>query len=664
MRRRVPTWAWLAGIVVASALVRYVLARRVVAPWIFVDELIYSELAKSLADSGELTVRDVDAGGAYGVVYPLLIAPAWRAFDAVPDAYAAAKAINAVVMSLAAVPAYFLARRVVSQGMALVAAAFAVAVPSMAYTGTLMTENAFYPLFLVVALGLVGYLETPSFGRACLLLLALLVAFATRAQALALVPAVLTAPLLLAGLRRRGLTAFRDLYWLVAGVLGVVLAVQLVRGRSPRDLLGAYEPVGDRGYELGRTLRWLGYHLAELDLYVAAVPLFALVLLVLRARALPPAGQVFVAATVSLAVWMLVAVAMFASEVPDPPRVMERNLFYVVPLLVIALLVWIDLGAPRRRKRALAAAAAVAALPLAVPFDRFLVPEAAADTLALLPWWRVHDAGVETELLAVLAALVAAAAVSLALLMPGPGLLALVGVAFAATTLFAQFGARGIETASRSALAAGIGEPDRDWIDRALGSDAGVVFVWTGHASRFALWENEVFNRSVRNVYAAEAPLPGDLPEEPFAAARAPFAVSDGTLVLDGHVVAEDERRGLTVYRVGGPLVRIGGLDGLYPGDTWSGPTLHYRWQGCRRGTLAMRVRTDAAVPGVQQTVRVQASGAVVAVLEPGEERLLFVGEIDAPDCQIVLTVDPVGRAPGDPRALGVHVLSVDFVRG
>lgn len=663
MRRRIPTWAWLAGIVVASALVRYLLARRVVAPWIFVDELIYSELAKSLADAGELAVRDVDAGGAYGVVYPLLIAPAWRAFDAVPDAYAAAKAINAVVMSLAAVPAYFLARRVVAPGMALVAAAFAVAVPSMAYTGTLMTENAFYPLFLCVALALVAYLEAPSLARAGLLLGALLVAFATRAQALVLVPAALTAPLLLAGLRRRGLTEFRDLYWLVAGVLGLMLAVQLVRGRSPRDLLGAYEPVSDRGYELGRTVRWLGYHLAELDLYVAAVPLLALVLLVLRPRALPPAGQVFVAATVSLGAWMLVAVAMFASEVPVPPRVMERNLFYLAPLLVISLLVWLDLGAPRRRRRTVAAAAAVAALPLAIPFDRFLVPEASADTLALLPWWRLHDAGVDANLLPVLAAGVAGAAGAVALLAPGRQLLAIVAGAFMVTTAVAQFGGRGIETAARDALAAGIGEPRRDWIDLAVGRDAEVAFAWTGHASRFALWENEVFSRSVGAVYATEAPLAGDLPERRLTGASASFAVSDGTVVLRGDVVAEDERRGLTLYRIGGPLVRIGGLDGLYPGDTWSGPMLRYAWTGCRGGTLTLRVRTDPSVPGVRQTVRVQPAGTAVAVLEPGEERLVFVASRSR-DCRVTLTVEPVGHAPGDPRELGIHVVSVGFGRG
>ena len=99
-----------------------------------------------------------------------LIAPAWRLFDAVPDAYAAAKAINAVVMSLAAIPAYFLARRLLRPPLALVVAALTVLVPSMLYTGTLMTENAFYPLFLVVALALVATLERPTPLRQVVLL--------------------------------------------------------------------------------------------------------------------------------------------------------------------------------------------------------------------------------------------------------------------------------------------------------------------------------------------------------------------------------------------------------------------------------------------------------------------------------------------------------------
>ena len=56
---RVPPWAWLVALVVVSAVFRYGLSRRVVAPWIMVDELIYSELAKSFAATGHFLIRDV-----------------------------------------------------------------------------------------------------------------------------------------------------------------------------------------------------------------------------------------------------------------------------------------------------------------------------------------------------------------------------------------------------------------------------------------------------------------------------------------------------------------------------------------------------------------------------------------------------------------------------
>ena len=152
-----PAWAWVTALVVVSTGIRYALTRQAVAPWIMVDELIYSELAKSFAAGGHFLVRE-HATAAYGIVYPILLAPAWAIFKAVPDAYAAAKAINAFVMSLAAVPAYFLARRMLSMPLALAAAALTVSVPSMVYTGTIMTENAFYPIFLATVLAVVVWL--------------------------------------------------------------------------------------------------------------------------------------------------------------------------------------------------------------------------------------------------------------------------------------------------------------------------------------------------------------------------------------------------------------------------------------------------------------------------------------------------------------------------
>src|SRR5437764_13386027 len=82
----VPTWAWLSLLVAVSVVIRSLLAFRNPAPWIFQDELLYSELAKSFAATGHFAVRESPAPtlGGFGVVYPALISPAWALFQKVP----------------------------------------------------------------------------------------------------------------------------------------------------------------------------------------------------------------------------------------------------------------------------------------------------------------------------------------------------------------------------------------------------------------------------------------------------------------------------------------------------------------------------------------------------------------------------------------------------
>ena len=109
-----------------------------------VDELIYSELAKSLADGDGFSIRGDAAAGAYGSSTRSCWRPAWALLDSVPAAYTAAKAINALAISLAVVPAYLLARRLVSQTGAFAVAVLTAALPSLLYAGMLMTENAFF----------------------------------------------------------------------------------------------------------------------------------------------------------------------------------------------------------------------------------------------------------------------------------------------------------------------------------------------------------------------------------------------------------------------------------------------------------------------------------------------------------------------------------------
>ena len=245
----VPAWAWLAGIVAVSTLVRYVFGRGTVGARGSWSTSSSTPSSRRASPTRAASSSAGEATAAYGIVYPVLIAPAWALFESVPQAYAAAKAINALVMSLAAVPAYFLARRVLVEPLALVAAALTVAVPSMVYTATLMTENAFYPLFLTAALAIVLWLERPTPLRTAIVLGVCLVAYLTRQQAVALLPALLTAPLLVAGQSRvpplrarstdspcRGLARDRDR---PAGARALAARhLRRLRGGGPRRLLG------------------------------------------------------------------------------------------------------------------------------------------------------------------------------------------------------------------------------------------------------------------------------------------------------------------------------------------------------------------------------------------------------------------------------------------
>ena len=292
-----------------------------------------------------------------------------------------------MLISLAAVPAYLLARRVVGQGLSLLAAVLAVALPSLAYSGVIMTENAFYPLFLVAALSLVLVLERPTLTRQLVLVGLLGVGFLTRPQALGLAAAALTAPLvqgLLRGRVREAVAAQRTLYALAGLALVVVVAFQFARGRSLSSLLGAYAPVGEGGYEVGPVARYFLYHAAELDLYLGVAPVPPR-LLVVAGRNTEPRLDAFLAATIVVSFWTLLLVAAFASRFAE--RVQERNVFYLVPLVLIALLAWVERGAPRPARATAAAALVAAAVPGVLPFpapDRLSGARGHADALAAL----------------------------------------------------------------------------------------------------------------------------------------------------------------------------------------------------------------------------------------------------------------------------------------
>jgi 4-amino-4-deoxy-L-arabinose transferase-like glycosyltransferase len=672
--RAIPTWAWLAGIVVLSAVVRYGFARRTVSPWIMIDELVYSELAKSLAEHGSFAIRDQAAGGAYGVVYPLLIAPAYLLFDSIPHVYAAAKAINSIVISLAAVPVYLIARRLLRPGLALLAAALSLALPSLLYAGTLMTENAFYPLFLCAVLALVAALERPTARRVVVLLAVIGIAFLTRAQAVVFVPAMLTAPLVLVAYGGRKLREFRLLYAIPAALGVFVLLAQLVRGRSPLDLLGAYRVTGEERYDVTEVARWLLYHVAELDLSLAVVPFAALIVLAVIARRLEPRDRIFVAASVSVIAWLLLQVAAFASR--HSLRVEERNMFYVAPLFVIALLVWVERGAPRPRLT-LGIAALAAVLPALLPFGTLIRDSAVSDTFGLLPWWTVHEWGIPLDrlwLVVLAACVVAALAFALTPVRWTIVLPALLLLFFTVTTQPVDARTR---EASIGALFQGITRPDRDWIDRSTRGE--VAAIWTrkpGDEGALTILDNEFFSRNVGRVFrTVDVNVPGDLAQEKLRTdrrtgllldtagrpVRAPYVLVDDSLPVRGRVVARDETKGLRVVAPAGPLGIAYAVDGTYA-DGWSGPEATYRRFACSGGAVLATVESDPRLFDRPQRL-VARSGAhtVTATIPTARSTMVRVPlERDgAGNCVVRFSVAPTAvPGNGDPRRLGTHFRS------
>jgi hypothetical protein len=679
--RRIPPWAWLIAIVVGSFAVRAWLARGMLGPFIMVDELIYSELGRSLADSGELLVREIHSPG-YGIVYPVLISPAYAIFESLTDAYAAVKTLNALLMSLGAIPAFFLARRVVGPGLSLLAAVLAVSLPSLVYTGSVMTENVFYPIFLTAALLLTLMLERPTTARVILLLIAVGAASATRVQAVAVAPALLTAPLLLAGFRREGLRValrpFRLLYAVVVGAGALVLVFQIARGRSLSDLLGAYSIVGESEYEPGEVLRYLLYHLAELDLYLGVVPVAATIVLVGRARMLDRPLQALLATALATTFWLVLAVSAFASVFAQ--RIQERNLFVVAPLFLVLLLAWVERGSVRPRALALSAAAAAAALVLLVPFERFIETSALSDTLMLLPWWALQD-HVSLEWVAELAFGLAVALAAAFILVPRRFTIALplVVLAYYAAVFHPIWaGSHGVKQASAGAVFQGIRGVSRDWIDAALPADARAAVLWTGRADRFTVNQNEFFNRTVGPVYYLRQPTPGGVGEtqvridrrsglvrlpdgEPLAVE---YLLTDGSVTPDGQVVARDDLLGTTLWRVDGDVVSTTSIRGLYPNDSWSGEAVTWRRRLCRGGELVVSLSSDPSLFESPQAVHAFVDGKRVAraQLEPNTQAKLRVPLESGKDtCVVTFRVDPTAvpaevlAGSKDRRELGAH---------
>ncbi len=689
-----PAWVWLAVIVIVSVVARYLLGRRDPGPWIFVDELVYSELGRSFADGFEFSLRGVSTT-AYGFVYPILIAPSYALFDSLDSAYGAVKITNAAVMSLTAVPVYLLARRLMRSAHALVAALLSVAIPAMTYTGVVMTENAFYPVFALALLAMVAVLERPTLLNQGLVLVSIAVAFLIRAQGLALVPAYIFAIAIFVLLESRAtadsvrgvlrrLAAFWPTWAVGVGALLLFLALQLGRGQPLREPLGAYGAVadGDR-YSLTAVCRWFLYHIAELDLWTGIIPLAAFILLSGAAftRQAQRGERAFVAVAVPSLFFLTLIVAAFASQSHEN-RIEERNLFYVGFLLLVALMWWVDRGLPRPKRLTAFALIVAAALPGVIPYAEFINLSAVSDTFGLLPVWGLQDRLVSINQIPAMVTLAAVLVATLALVLPRR-------VAWVAPLLIIGYFALAhspienrTNTTSAANLAEGVGT-QVDWIDRAVGKDATVAALWTSTLATQTIWLNEFFNRSVGPVYYVVAPMPGGFAETAVGVGPVTGELRDGSgtnVVADyvlvdpqteivGTVVATDPGTGMRVVEVGGAVIVAERVTGIFA-DRWSGAEAIYTRFACGGGELEVGMSSDAQVHQSLQTVtalsnETELASTTVDPAAPGPTLVVPLVSTDGA-CSVRFVITPTAvpaEVTGQPdtRALGVKFDSLHY---
>lgn len=444
------------------------------------------------------------------------------------------------------------------------------------------------------------------------------------------------------------------------------------------DLFGAYSIVAESDYHPGQVLRYVMYHVAELDLYLGIVPVAATIVLVGRARSLDRPLQALLAVSVAVSFWVVVGVSAFASVFAQ--RIQERNLFVVTPLFLVLLLAWVDRGAPRPRVLALVSACLAAALVLLIPFGRFVPTSALSDTLMLLPWWTVED-HVSLEWISELAFGLAVLLAVAFLLVPRRYALALPLVVLAYYAVVFQpiwAGKHGVRQASAGAVFQGIRGAPRDWIDAALPAGARVAVLWTGRADRFTVNQNEFFNRSVGPIYYTRQPTPGGIGETPVrvdtrdgvvrltdgSPLEVEYLLTDGIVTPDGEVIARDDLLGTTLWRIGGDVVSTTSVTGLYPNDTWSGETVTWKRRGCRGGGLAVSLSSDPSLFASGQSVTASVDGKEVGRvrLQPNEQAKLRVPlQRGQETCIVRFRVSPTAipaevlPASTDRRVLGAH---------
>ena len=453
--RAVPVRLALGGLVTLSCAVRVLAALAHATPLYFPEEYIYGTIARNVAQHGQIAVRGAPAHFP-ALLEPLLAAPFWL-FGNAELAYRLTQGLNALAMSLAAVPLYLLCRRLgLGPWLSLGAAAVALASPDFLFTSFVLSDPIAYPLVITAVYLGVRALDRPTKkAQLAFLCVAGLAAFA-RIQYVVLPVAFLLAALIV---DRRRIAR----YWPTVAPLALPALAVAVLGTS--RVLGYYSLVAHQHVPVLAAVKW-----AAIDTMMLAysagwilVPGALVGLALALARPRERVERAFAALSASLALLLFVEAAIYAAR--GTARYQERYLFVLLPLVAPLFGLYVRRGWPGRKTVALLAAAMLA-LSARVPLSGFTAVRNKQDSPFLFAVFRlehVFGVGTGTLLVAIAAGLLSVAAVVIARHRSGAAVA--LGLT-AAVALAASFGAFAFDRGSAAAVRASEHERDLSWIDR------------------------------------------------------------------------------------------------------------------------------------------------------------------------------------------------------
>lgn len=584
--------AALAALVLASVAFRVALDWSVVPGWIVPDESTYLEAARGIVQSGAPGYLGRPSG-LHALGYPLFLAPFTLIGDVAVSTHVVG-VVQALVMSLVAVPVFLWGRRFLRTPYALLAAVLSMLVADLAYARLLMTETLLFPLVTVVLWATALVVERPTRRREAALLVALAVTVFVSLQALVLVPVIALAIATMAAAERRRPRISEHLVLLVAVGIVVVAAAGLLVLRGRTGVFGAYAVVIDN-YDVMSIWRYLGADTAGFVLMCGFVPAVALLALALRLRELVAerrAVAAFASTAVPAVVLAIVETGAFSSRFGQG-LVMERYLFSYAPPAFLAFAYWIGRAADRRGT-AIAAALLVASL-FALPAG-FLRQTGPWDAPSLAAWTHVHGFGLPFWSFLVIGAGVLAAA-----LVPRRLRLPLAAIPFVILVLASIAAAVSIRRAQAAELATTLGSPP-NWVANSdRGGPTAIVYtgdMWATSVGRLVFW-----NPSIGHVYALGATMTGPIPLEQVnvlpdgsVSGIAPFTkyvVSSTSLGWNGYPVAERRRPHLRLWLLFGEPQLAWRINGMNERSILHG-TASVDVYGCTGRSLRLAIHTPA----------------------------------------------------------------------